>query len=100
MEFRIYLNDGSYLTMKITIAWSGKCPFGEMPGLGNVRRGTVRSGNCPLGEMSIRGNVRSGNCPVGEMSVRGNCCSGECLSGNCPSGKYPSGKCPVIVRGL
>ena len=29
-----------------------------------LNRGIVRSGNCPVGELSGRGIVRSGNCPV------------------------------------
>ena len=32
-------------------------------------RGSVRSGNCPVGELSSRGSVQSGKCPVGEVSV-------------------------------
>ena len=34
-------------------------------------RGSVRSGKCPVGEVSGRGSVRSGKCPVGEVSGRG-----------------------------
>ena len=62
MEFRIYLNDGSYLTMKITIAWSGKCPFGELSGRGNVRSGKLLFGGMSVGELSV------GEISVGEMS--------------------------------
>ena len=47
--------------------WSGKCPFGEISGLGIVRRGNVRSGKCPFGEMSV-GEMSVGELSVGEMS--------------------------------
>ena len=73
------------------IVRSGNCPVGELSG-----RGIVRSGNCPVGELSGRGIVRSGNCPVGELSGRG-----IVRSGNCPVGELSgrgivrSGNCPV-----
>ena len=31
----------------------GKCLSGEMSSRGSVLRGSVRSGNCPFGEMSV-----------------------------------------------
>ena len=55
---------------------SGKCPVGEVSGQGNVR-----SGKCPVGEVSCRWSVRSVKCPVGEVSGRGSVRSGKCLVG-------------------
>ena len=67
---------------------SGNCPVGELSG-----RGIVRSGNCPVGELPGRGIVRSGNCPVGELSGRG-----IVRSGNCPVGELSGpGNCPGII---
>ena len=59
---------------------SGKCLSREMSSGRNVLRGSVRSGNCPFGEMSV------GEVSVGEMSV------GDLSSGKCQSGKRPVGK--------
>ena len=50
--------------------------IGELSVRGIVRSGNCLSGNCPVGEMSVRGNVRSGSCPVGELSGRGIVCRG------------------------
>ena len=46
---------------------------------GSVLRESVRSGNCPFGEMSV------GEVSVGEVSV-GGLSSGKCQSGKCPVG--------------
>ena len=81
-----------------------KKPLKQSPVSVFVRRGIVRSGNCPVGELSgwgivrrgivHRGIVRVGTVLVGIVRV-GNCPSGNCPSGNCPSGNCPSGYCPV-----
>ena len=44
-------------------------------------QGNVRSGICPVGEMSWWENVQSGKCPVGQLSV----------------GEVSIGKVPVVV---
>ena len=67
---------------------SGKCPIGEMSSREVSVRGVVRSGKCPFGEMSV-GEVSVEKVSVGELS------SAKCQLGNCPVGKlsaYPSGR--------
>ena len=61
-------------------AFLQKKPLKQSPVSVFVRRGIVRSGNCPVGELS----GRVGNCPCGELSVWGIVRVGNCPSGNCP----------------
>ena len=61
VKFHTYLNDDSHLTIEILIAWSGKCPFGEMSGLGNVHRGILPSAKLLVGEMSV-GEMSGNRC--------------------------------------
>ena len=64
--------------MKIRYGWgnvrSGKYLSGEMSGRGSLRRGSVQSENCPVGEVSPLGNVSLGyvlrEVSVGELSGR------------------------------